>query len=425
MSQQSDPATSPVPTAASDPGTRAGRWWARALHDPKWRLVALVFVACKVAAPLIVLVAFAMFGQTGSNPPIPTASGFSPFAMWFRWDSQHYLKMVTDFNFFTPLTPDEHALMAQSAAGQQFAVPWSLHRFSFAPLYTLLVKLVSWICFGHAQVAMLVVSNVAFLACLALTYDLAKRVIPAGSPRDAVILLALAPTGFLLQAGLTESTFVALVLAACLLAERRRWGWVVLFGAAAALTRSMGFLIALPLLLILWRQNRYRVGRDNLRQYGVAVPALLAPPVAWAAFMAYCRVMTGDWLAYNHLQWSGWNVKLHSPLQWVPHLAGPVDQECLKAWLILAVVILLAVAVVWLPPAYTVYTVLFLVTPLMAGLWWQSILRYLVVLFPLALVGALILQRFPRWRGVVFATLAVIQALLLIAWNLPWTYLIV
>jgi len=398
---------------------------ARIWRSRKWRLVLLVFAACKVAAPLLVFLTWAMLGRAAPEAHIPAAAGFSVFDMWFQWDSVHYLRLATEFNFFTPLTPDEQALMAQSLAGEHFSVPWSLHRFAFAPLYPMLAKLLSIPLFGNVGLAILVVSNLAFFACLALIYDLAGLVLPKAKPGDAVILLALAPTGFLLQAALTESTFLALALGCFVLAERRRWGWVVPLAAALALTRSMGFMIALPLLFVLLRQRGWRFAREDVRRYAGALPALAAAPLAWGGFMAYCRVMTGDWFAYTHVQWSGWWVSLQSPVRWVPPLLGPPDQEFVKAWLVLAAVALLALAIRRVPVPYVVWGALLLVTPLAAGLWAQSILRYLVVIFTVALLGAWVFMRWPRLRGLVWGALAVVQALLLITWQLTWTYMIV
>ena len=404
---------------------RLRRWLAEGCRSTKWRLIASTFVICKVAAPLIVLVTFVMLGRDWSDPAIPPASQFSPFDMWFRWDSEHYLRLAREPNYFAPLTAEEHAVISQAATGASAEVPPSLHRFTFAPLYPALSRLMGGLLGGHFHLGMLVIANIAFLACLILVYDLAAAMIPDGSPGDAVILLALAPTGFLLQAGLSESTFLALVLGCFVMAERQRWGWATVLGFAAGLTRSMGLLIALPLLFVLLRQNGYRVSKANLREYATALPALAAPEAAWGAFMVYCRAMTGDWLAYNHLQHAGWWVTMGLPFRWMASLFGPVDQELLKAWLVLATVVLLIVAAFRVPGAYTLLGAVLIVPPLMMSNWDQSGLRYLLMAIPVALLGAAVLRRFPHGRSVIFAALAVTQALLLIAWNLPWTYMIV
>jgi hypothetical protein len=66
-----------------------------------------------------------------------------------------------------------------------------------------------------------------------------------------------------------------------------------------------------------------------------------------------------------------------------------------------------------------------LFTPLAIPLWHQSILRYLVVIFPVALIGAHALTRWPKLKPLIFGAMAVCQAMLLLTWQLPWTYMTV
>jgi len=392
----------------------AKRVWA----SEKWRSVALVFVVCKVVAPLLVFLTMVTLWNAHLNVNVPSPSTFSPFIMWLKWDGFHYVDLVQRFNYFQSLTPGEHSLIAQAAAGGHFNVPSSLHRFTWAPLYPVLGKLMSFVTFGHPLVALLLVANIGFIACLALVYDLTRLVMPQAAARDSVVLLALAPTGFVLQSALSESVFLALALGCFVLAEQRRWGWVVPLAAALALTRSFGFLIAPALLLVLLGQHGWRFRRDDVVAYAKALPALAAAPLAWGAFMAYCKIMTGDWLAYNHLQAAGWYATLHEPLQWVAALFRYRGLVSVKAWFVLAAIVLLALAVRRLSPGYWFFGFMLLILPLATGSWDQSIMRYLVVLFPIVLVGVDFVGRHPRWRLVLFSVLGATEAVLLVVWQL-------
>lgn len=361
-----------------NPGGVVGRVW----RSPKWRTVIVVFIVCKVAATLVAAFGIGMVDRGTDRLGMHPSADFGVLQMWFQWDSRHYEYLATEFDYLTPLTSQEQAMIDQAAQHERFNVPGSLHRFTFGPLYPVLAKVVSLPLLGNVPLAMLVVANVAFFLSLALCWDLAMAVVPFVSPRDATIALALLPTGFMLQAALTESTYLAFVLGCLVMAERRRWGWAAVLGAGAALTRSTGFFISATVLLIVLGQQRLRCDRGSLVAYARSLPALAAPPLAWFGFMVYCWAMTGDLFAYTHLQYSGWGVEGHPPTEWVEFLAHPLGAETLKAWLILAFLALIVVGVRVVSPGYTLYSILGLALPLTFGLWWQSTLRYLCVLFP-------------------------------------------
>ncbi|WP_337228957.1 hypothetical protein, partial [Proteus faecis] len=86
---------------------------------------------------------------------------------------------ATEFDYLTPLTAGEMAMMGQAANHERFNVPGSLHRFTFGPLYPVLSKLISLPLLGNVPLAMLVVANVAFVLSLAFCWDLAKAVVPS------------------------------------------------------------------------------------------------------------------------------------------------------------------------------------------------------------------------------------------------------
>ena len=406
----------------------------------KWRKVLLIFLICKVAAFGVGAVAVTVMEfprqqiqPTGQLwPDELSAANFGPVTMWQHFDSEHYVALVGK-DYLQPLTPEERQQIKQARAGERFSVPQSLHRFTFGPLYPLLGKPLAPLV--GAATSLWIISNIAMLACIALMYDLthtvfAKRAGPRGAgvtPLDATTWLVVLPSAFLLQAVLTESLFLALVLAAFVLAERRRWGWAVLACAGFALTRSSGFVLALPLGLIALRQGGYSFVRwESWKNYLKAAPAILAPIAAWGGFLLYCRRMTGDLLAYSHLQYAGWGVVAGPPTDfWKPLLTGEFGQPLVKMLSVLLIGALLVSGVRLIPLAYQVTGWLLLLVPLMIGeKWQQSIWRYAVEVFPLAWVLSHWLRR-PNSRIAGVAVSSALQGVLLLAWLMSWTRVIV
>ena len=97
------------------------------------------------------------------------------------------------------------------------------------------------------------------------------------------------PAAFLFQAALTESLFLCLVLACFYYAECRKWLLVGVLGFFLALSRSVGFVVVVPLALVLLQQE---IRRPYPRAVFNCVKSglwLLLVPAGWLSFMAYCR----------------------------------------------------------------------------------------------------------------------------------------
>ncbi|MGD8376364.1 MAG: mannosyltransferase family protein [Acidobacteriota bacterium] len=143
-------------------------------------------------------------------------------------------------------------------------------------------------------VAALLISNAAMLGLLyAMQAWLTPRL---GEPaaRAAGIALATFPTTLFLSAPYSESLFLLLAVGTLLSADRGRTLLSGLLGAAAALSRPIGFLLVLPLLF------RSRGGWST--RLAAAGPAL-----GLGAQAAFCGLVFGDPLAFVARQerWRG------------------------------------------------------------------------------------------------------------------------
>ncbi|WP_405432191.1 hypothetical protein [Micromonospora sp. NBC_00617] len=389
----------------------AGARLARRVPAP-WPYLIGLFLGAKLLLTLLGLLVLHAWDGIGGAPPPDEAmmwaqqrevSGHRWISFWFAWDALLYLRLSE-----LPL------------AGR----PWG--DFGFPLLYPFLARPVGALLGGDNALALLVISNVAFLGALVYGYRLAELLL--GDPdaaRRFTRYLVLLPTAFLFQAALTESLFVCLALAVFYYAERRRWLLVGVLGYFLATSRSLGLLVALPLALVLLRQHDWRLGPRALLGYLRIGWPLLLLPAGWFTFMAFCRWRGGDWFAYQHAQQVGWGVEAQNP---VPVVVDALAGEPRDAGRVLFALVVLAVLVAGfrrreLP--YLVYGVLMVLVPLSMGpAVYKSLLRYLLAAFPVALV----LTRWARRAGVdvwLTAALAVVQGALFVLWLTYWTHMII
>ena len=166
----------------------------------------------------------------------------------------------------------------------------------FFPLYPVMLRLAGIIVPGVSQYILgAVFSALCFLAALYLLYRLLTLDgHPEALVERALVYLALFPTAFYFNLVYTEALFLALTLGAFYAARKGHWPLAGLLGALATLTRNVG--VALWPALALEYRDAY-----GLRFRKEAL-ALLAPPLAYGAFMLYQAVGFGDPLAHVHAQ---------------------------------------------------------------------------------------------------------------------------
>ncbi|MGC4806801.1 hypothetical protein [Micromonospora sp. DT233] len=377
-----------------------------------WRYVLAVFVGSKIVLSLVGVIALTAWeGVPGAPPADETGmrtqqdeiSGQRWLSLWFAWDSFLYDHLAR-----RPLTGE-----------------W--HDFGFPLLYPFLARPVGAILGGNTALALLLVANVAFLLQLYFAYRLGERLGgDDAAARRFVRYLLLLPAAFLFQAALTESLFLCLTLAAFYYAERRQWLLVGVIGYFLGLSRSVGFLVAVPLALVLLRQHGYRLAPRALLRYARLGWPLALLPAGWLTFMAFCRWKGGGWFAYKHAQEQGWAISVQNPFAVAYHgLTGGTDADAARVWLAVAVVAVTVAGFRRAELPYLVYTLIMVLVPLSMGPpVYKSLLRYLLAVFPVALVLA-------RWAGRatvdtwLTAALALLQGTLFVVWLTYWTHFII
>jgi hypothetical protein len=241
-----------------------------------WRGVIGLFVAFRLltAAWATAVVLIAPPNISPSDPELPNYQelvlergpvGRALLGAWYRWDTAHYITLAMH-----GYAPDDGTT-------------------SWPPLMSLLTAALT-VLLKDPLISILVISNAALIAALALLY------VYVADHDESLAVWTLAlwlawPMGFYLFAGYAESLFAACVLGALLAARRGRWLVAGLCGALAALTRTPGVLIGLPLAVAFWEEHRGLVLRKWWR---AAFIGLI--PAAYGAYAVYvARWVGGGW----------------------------------------------------------------------------------------------------------------------------------
>ncbi|MBK8020435.1 MAG: hypothetical protein IPK19_03155 [Chloroflexi bacterium] len=194
----------------------------------------------------------------------------SLLGVWRRWDAVHYLDLATNG-------------YRLDQAGSTV----------FGALTPLMLRVVSVVTGGSADLASLVVQTAAFAAALALLYQFCALVFgDEDLGKAAVLTTALFPLSFYFAAPLSESIYLLLALALMLWSFQGRWLAASIAGFLAALARSQGVVLAIiPGLLILEQHG------IDWRRPSTWVPAALRSlrhgwvlafiPLGALAFVAY------------------------------------------------------------------------------------------------------------------------------------------
>lgn len=378
----------------------------------RWAFVLGLFFGSKLVLTLVGVVALhAVDGVAGAPPANDTimreqqnaVSAHRWISMWFAWDSFLYDQLSQ-----TPLT------------GR-----WE--SFGFPLLYPFLARPVAVVLGGNTAMALLLISNIAFLFQLYYAHGLGESLLgDEDTARRFTKYLVLMPAAFLFQAALTESLFLCLALAAFYYAQQRRWLIVGIVGFFLALSRSVGFLVVVPLALVLLQQHRYRLGPRWLWEYVKVGWPLVLVPAGWLAFMAFCKWQSGDWFAYKHAQEDGWAISVQNPLGvLLKGLTTAEPRDTVRVWFAVAVLTIVVAGFKRAEVAYLVYTLIMVMVPLSIGpAVYKSLLRYLLAAFPVCFV----LARWARNASVdtyLTAALALVQGSLFVVWLTYWTHFII
>jgi len=266
------------------------------------------------------------------------------------------------------------------------------HSWAFFPLHPMLWRAVSTMT-GEFPLTGIALANLCFFLALIVVhrFTLASGFEVPIADR-AVLALALFPTSYFFALPWTESLFLLLSASCFLAAARERWWLAGILAALATVTRISG-LFLLPALAILMWQARSRAPLSRWI-------ALAFAPIAFAAFALFLRHVTGDALAFVHIQ-PAFARPAHptfEAIEWALRRWDWIIEGWNFRWLNAAAMLGGIAAAIWLTWKRKIALALFLVLGLAAPLNTATVMsgaRYAIGLFPFAIaIGAWTQRRY-------------------------------
>jgi hypothetical protein len=335
----------------------------------------LIFFLTRIFLVLAVYYGIVLFGGMGAalQPgAFPDNLFLSP---WARWDAGHYARIV------------ENGYKEFGSA-------------AFFPFFPFLAK-----CFNlllhDSLLSEIIVANLSFLIALIFLYRLVSLKFKDQSLAERVVLyLAIFPTSFFFTCALSESTFLLMSILTFYFAEKEKWWLAGMFGVLASMTRSVGFLITIPIILIYLFKKKL-----DLRQVRLDLLPILAIPLGVLLFMGILLLYGRhplDFIAANRQAWPRiiafpwWDlsrsIEMITSYDLSAFFAGNFPVRLLAGVVLVSLFLILSIIVLFkVDFSYGIYSLLsmlfFLSNPAKE---WQlySNLRFIVVIFPVFILLA-------------------------------------
>lgn len=318
-----------------------------------------------------------------------TAGSFSDrFAFWNAWDAPHYLDIARN---------------GYETTGD--AANWIV----FFPAYPYAVRFFDAITPGDLLASAFVVSGIASVAAAVLLGVLVRN--DTGDDaraHRAVWFLLIFPTAYFLHIPYTESLFLSLVLGAFVAARTGHWRTAGIVGALAALTRINGIILIPALAVEAYVQYRKhgKLDRSWLWIAFIGVGTLV--------YLGINQHVFGNAFHFQDVQASEWHKNFQDPISSIQGMHDRLEAQtpALKQMLTQEFVFLaigFAAAVLTFIYGRASYGVWVLLNMLLfaSTSWIQSTPRYVLTLFPIFLLLAMIGKRVWLSR-------------LISAWSLMW-----
>lgn len=333
-----------------------------------------VYALSRLVLGLVLATALAINPEMGADGTL---------AATCRWDCIWYVELARD-----GYHPAAQLWTSGSAAN------WA-----FFPALPLLLRFVHGVVGGDLMVVSVLTTQAIFLLTLFIFHAYASEIAPPDDPnfaRFATALVAVWPFSVYFAAPMSEAIFLPLSLLALLLARRDHWLAAGLVGAFLSGSRIVGILIAPALLTLAVQRYGWRALATLRPGTERVILALALTGVGLALFMLHLAGLTGDALAFLHIQ-VAWMREFKWPWMMLLDELNPLvqagDRVALNAMFAIAGAGALALIVLlWrrretLMPEFVLAAGVTAVA-LMGGRL-MSLPRVLGVLFPLILVVAL------------------------------------
>jgi Gpi18-like mannosyltransferase len=186
---------------------------------------------------------------------------------WFRWDTFHYVSI---------------ALRGYTTMGQSV----------WPPLFPLLIALISCVGIHPLESALLISTLAAIYVFYALQLLAADLSYP--EPRNVLFYAITFPVAFYLLAGYSDALFMALSLACFRFLSRKKFWLAGILAILATLTRQMGLLLAVPIVVEGLRGINFRRNQLPLRRIVTVICCASFPFLAFILFNVSVQIIMGS-----------------------------------------------------------------------------------------------------------------------------------
>jgi len=316
------------------------------------------------------------------NHAVDLAGSFS--TLFDKWDGNHYLFIAE--NWYVNFGDKKNLLV-------------------FFPLYPIAIKIVSLLTFNY-QLAGILVSNISLILGCIYLYKLTAMDFDEDTGIRAVKYLLIFPVSFFLGITFSESMFFALTAATFYYLRKRNYRTAGVLSFLAAMTRSFGVLIAVPMVvdfIMEFKNNRKLLKIYMFRRIG----AIASPFLGISVYLLINQKVSGNPLTFLKYQKEHWHQSLGffgSTIKMVAsNIFGNNYSESASLWapqliLIFLALILLCLSIKRLNISYVTYMIGYIFLTI-SPTWLLSAPRYLMCLFPLFIL----LGYLGRKRSVDFA----------------------
>ncbi len=269
--------------------------------------------------------------------------------VWSVWDSGWYLD-IAENGYSTNLSSD---LPKKTCCGQS--------NIAFFPLYPGLIKVLGNI-INNKHTAGIIISNISFIIASLYFYKMVFNEYGEPLAKKSLLFLYLFPTSYFFSALLTEGLFFLTVIASFYYSRKHDWLKAAFFGAAAALTRSVGILMLVPFAVEYFANKQKGINKTGLPFI------LLLIPAAAIAFMLYQYLITGNFLATFITEKNSWGHGLVNPFSYLITILFSKSQTLIYFFMLwLFEISLIIFNIKKLGPVFSIYSLTYLVFPLFSG----------------------------------------------------------
>lgn len=287
-----------------------------------------------------------------------------------RWDSAWYLDI------------------AQNGYSLEYN-QWGLYNVVFFPLYPFLIKIISFLAAGNFILSGWILSVIFLLLALFYLFKLVKEFHPEINPYLPVIFLLIFPTAFFLNVVYAESLFLFLSLAAFYYGLKKNFILAGIFGFFASLARITGILLFIPLIWEYFKNHNFKLKSV----FNLKILPIFLIPLGTFGFFLYHYFKFGNFFLFFEIQ-KNWGRAFTIQKEHFDLFSNPaIINFSLDAFFTLFAIATALFVFKKLRPSYGSYMLATIAIALSTGTL-MSIGRYILVLFPIFILGASIKNQY-------------------------------